>query len=253
MRQIVSYLLLIAAMIGPAPLMGNSPQVEIRMEPRSCRLGDIVTLQAQMQTAAYAKFSLKIPKHDALYLVAQNELPITYHQGVYLQQSIWTFQPTQPGQIELNGILAQIQIGSQTMEQTLNAPLLVVEAYTEPVDSMTPLLLDEASESPTVASKPIWSILVAIAVLWLAGIIWRATRKSETNLTNSPSPRSLAELQIALRADQVPQALIEALLIDPELELSARMRSALERAAYGKPDAATFEALRNCIREETQS
>lgn len=254
MRVSVTYLLLLSAMIGPVlQLLGTTPEIKFWLEPSTCRPGDLVRLHAQMESPHYAEFNLKIPRNNALYRVTQNQQPITYEQGVYRQQSTWVLQPMQPGNIELGRIIAEIQIGSQTTEQELSSPTLIVVAYPEPTDSMAPLLLETASDTPGISFNLIGSISTAIALLWITGRLWRTTRKSEVTPTTSPTATTLADLEAALQADHIPQALIETLLLDPELKLSIPTRNALERAAYGPADASTIEALRSCLRKESQA
>jgi hypothetical protein len=245
---------LILALIQSAALFSQAPQLRLYLEPNTCRPGDLVTLHAEMQSSEYAELSLSIPQHPALHWVAQSEQPLSYNAGSYQQHLTWVLQPLHPATIELIGIVAQVKMGKLSLDLSVQAPLLTVELDPAVTDSMLPLSEEQLVLPPEHKSLTTWPLLIAVVSLASAALFWQRKRQNRTKdrSTRPPARMPLNELAQALHFDHIPYDQIEALLAQPNLQLSTSTRAALESVAYGPPRADTLAALRLLLSKEIQ-
>ncbi|MEN8661533.1 MAG: hypothetical protein ACN4GF_09420 [Lentimonas sp.] len=239
---------LIASICLPAFLQAQD--VKVWLEPTTCELGDPVELHAQLEGSEFAEFSLQIPKHEALYFVSQQSLPVSYNGETYLQKTVWQLQATTPGAIELTDILATIQSGAVTREQTIDPQVLTVTAYeaTEDADSPLSLPYDTIRESEQ-SSFMAWIIASAAFAIGL-WVLFSRNKGSNTANANQASEPTLADLATELEAGRQALDMIESILNNPRIELSQEARSTLERAGYGNGNAPDTDALLAQIRKE---
>ncbi|MGZ0709604.1 hypothetical protein ACWPKO_14845 [Coraliomargarita sp. W4R53] len=242
------YIFSLCLTLSPICVRANSEHgIVLTLSQTECYPGDVIELHAQMTRADYAEFELKLPKVAALHFVAQQQSPITYSKGFYWQSAVWIFQPVRSGSIEWSGIRAQIQQGEIETEYELSTLKLEVLPYAITVDDATPEALPLDSEFNTTGQHPLWLYLL-IGI----GILYYALRLQSKSPVSEAAPKaSLADLQLALKSDTVPVALIEQMLADPTNTFSPELRMAMEAAVY-KPQADP-QALRTAIEQEVQS
>jgi hypothetical protein len=248
-----SHTLLVICLLLPAFLNGAQPELTVWLDPVVAKPGDIVKLQAHLESPTYATFSLTVPKHDSLYFVNQQVIPAQYHDGVYSQQSTWTLQTIEPGTLQIEGIEATIQQGSATRQQAVAPLTLTVESYPIAEDPATPLPLPtyELNTRSTFNRSVIWVIATGFVLLFVGVLASR--RNKETTLKPNDTSAPLVDLESSLAAGQLPTALIESVLHHQDLTLSDELRNALEQTVYNKNHRATPEALLETLRKDLRA
>lgn len=209
--------------------------IELSLSRSSCQPGDIVELHAVSSFEELTSFELKLPRHEALHLVAHQRQPVNYVDGVYSQKSIWVLQPMRSGQIEFSGIQAIVTREEGSTELELPSQTIEVVGYAGVDASLTAEQLPDGmprnESTVTVGFLLLFALVVAVVAAWLF------KRRSETIDIVAEEAPALDDLRAALSAGQVPDGLLEALLTDDSLQLSDELRAAMERAAYGAGDA----------------
>lgn len=245
------YILTLCWTLSPLCVLAKSEHgITLTLSQTECYPGDLFELHAEMTRADYAEFELKLPKLAALHFVAQQQSPITYSKGIYWQNAVWIFQPLRAGSIEWIGIRAQVKQGEIENEYELPPLQLEVLSYANTEDAPTPEALPLDSEFKAAGQPSLWLYLLLTA--GGLGILYYALRQQSKAAISECTPKaSLTELQLSLKADIVPVALIEQLLAEPASTFSAELRMAMEAAVY-KPQADP-QALRTAIEKEALS
>ncbi|HAV13641.1 MAG TPA: hypothetical protein DCX06_09170 [Opitutae bacterium] len=245
--------LLAAISLLPCFLFAAAPELEVWLEPTTTQPGDIVELHAQVEGPEFASFELQIPKHDALYLVSKQDLPVDYQNGTYRQKSIWVLQTIQTGAFELSEIQATVQHQKQSTTQTIAPIAFKVDAYRTVEDSDTPLPLPERTRSES--SVEVNKILIVSVLLITLGLLAIVIRKNESSTQASPEHKpapTLDDLKALLDSGKLPRELIQVLLEQNNLPISDAQRKALEQVAYRPNHPTSAKDLRNTLDEETK-
>ena len=239
------------ALLLPLLLQAKVPDLHVWLEPTICGPGDIVELHAQMEATEFAEFDLQIPKHDSLVLIDQHRTPVAYLSGTYTMKSTWTFQPIEPGAMQIEGIRATIQRGEQSSVESVATLLLQVETGSVTTDSEDPLPLPAAIAPDALPSKkPILWILIAVGALLTLPFFMRRRTLMKRPHRNDTAPAPLAELETGLASHQIDRALIAEILNNPTLQLSGEFRAKLEAAIYRKNDLTNADTLLISLRQE---
>lgn len=205
-----------------------SASIELTLSRVQCQPGDVVELHAESSFDELTIYELKLPQHDALHLVAHQRQPIEYADGVYSQKDVWVLQPVRSGEIELSGIKAFVKKGDVIEELELPNQSIEVLAYVARNDDFTPEPLPGFKIEGS--GSKLWIFFLVVGV-FVVGFLLCFRKRPVVELVQDTEP-TLADLNAALSTGEMPIDLIEQLLADESLSVSAKLRSAMERAVY---------------------
>ena len=205
--------------------------------PSDARPGDIVELRIEMNRETWGRFEFKKPNHPQMRTIAEEKIPVSYQGQLYKQRHSLFLQPVSSGEIEIEA--TELTISTAAGEETVELPALAlsVRSFDSPAlsDSPLPLPPDEAdAQSGSVLSLLFW-MGVSFSVLGVWSFIFFGMRNGKSQLARSDmSKNSLRSNEIIerLRTGVVPKDDLENLLQDPNLSISAELRSAIEQAVY---------------------
>jgi hypothetical protein len=221
-------------LLWPLLVRANDPHgIELRLRSGSYFPGDVLQIEAEMQRPDYASFELLMPSHPQLYFVAHTREPLHYAQGVYRQRALLLLQPLVAGDYRLDGLRASIFTGAEHIEISLPSLQFHVDSYAASDDSsaLLPLPSEVFGASEPSRLVELWGLCVA-GIGLLCYLLQRRQRR-ETD-PQQPVSACLDDLSLALQRGEVPLALMEQLLCGADLQLSARLRGALQAAVYGQ-------------------
>lgn len=220
--------------------------VEWTLTPTDCSPGDLVELHARMTRPGFSELEVKLPKINGLHLVADRLGAVAYDQGIYTQEATWLMQPTRAGVIELKGIKATMKNWEDITEFELPALALNVRSHGMTEDSFIPEPLPPVVPPVKDNSRKMLALGIAAFLLLVLLIIYRPKSKIPAPI-EKPEP-TLDDLRVAMEFGPIPTAMIEQLLANPAVSLPAAIRTALERAVYGRT--IDHGALLQLVREE---
>ncbi len=207
--------------------------VQLSLSPERCHPGDVVTLHAVMTREQYAKFELKLPRHDNLVLISRERGPVRLEDGMYQQAAVWHLQTVHSGDIQLESIQAILHQANGPETIPLPALHITVSPYSQTDESFLPLPLPDEPTAPKPSThKLIWLLMIVGAPL--AGYAWRLNKRNPA-IAPGPAqePSDLERLREAIAQGQTPNVLIISILENPQQVLPPDLRNALEQAVYG--------------------
>ena len=220
--------------------------VEWTLTPTACSPGDVVELHARMTRPDFYELEIKLPETNGLHLVADQLRAVEYDNGIYTQQATWVMQPTRAGVIELKGVKAILKNGERVTEIELPTLALNVKGYGTIIDTSTPEPLPPVVPQEKDDSRKMIAIGITAFVLLVLLIVFRPK-------SGIPAPVQTAEptldgVRVAMEFGPIPTAMIEQLLANQAVSLPGTVRTALERAVYGRT--VDHHTLLQLLREE---
>ncbi|MGC6423950.1 MAG: hypothetical protein ACON4O_03070 [Lentimonas sp.] len=225
---------------------------KVWLEPKNCLPGDLVQIHAGLNSSKLAEIDLHLPKHTSLHFVDKQRLPVEYAAGTYTQKSIWSLQATTSGTIELSDIVAVISQAGKKTEHTIDPLTLEVASY-ESIDDSKPLSLPQPDKAADTNSSWMIGLVLGLVSVTAINILLKLRSQSTSRDTQASANPTLKDLIEALESRDVPTAVIEAILNDSSVHLSSEARTALERAAYGKPQTDAASTLLTALRKDSNS
>ena len=209
-------------------------EITLQFSEQSCYPGDLIQLKAQSTSPTFQAFSLNVPKSSPLHIVARRQDPVQFENDRYIQSEVWMIQPKISGEIHLENVTADIQIG-ETLETVALEPMMlnVMDYPADIFDSDEPEYLPESEvKAPSYGLAIIVVFAFALCIIGpTAWFLWKLKRTTPPRLkTRSISAKDSALYQ--LRSGKVPTEELFSILEDPQCSLSASARNILERALY---------------------
>ncbi|MFC5051478.1 hypothetical protein ACFPK9_12775 [Rubritalea spongiae] len=198
--------------------------VTLKLSTNECLPGDIVELTATSSTPSYQEFTLSIPAHKNLQLLAHETGPVTLENNHFSQTNHWVFQTVAPDSITLDDITATFTANSEPIPL---APLtLTIGTYPTLDTDLTPAVFPTAATTSATLNI-LWGLIPAALLI---GIIVASKSRKQSPISEAAPIPTIEQLKAQLANNALPEELCYQLL--NRRVLSERQKILIEQALY---------------------
>lgn len=246
-----SLIQLATAITGSAQPLAPKDAIDltVHLQPENVYAGDLVTIEARLQSRQLMFFSVDLPQQESYQIIANQQNPIHVANGYYQQSRLWIVQVKAPGQIDFAELQASISDAQASQSIAMEVPTIRVHPYTEARLSSEPLSQQIEADKATLAAST-WRLpsltLIAVFALLALYVGWRKKHRPPAGRSGSGSPCLLDDSELT------PE-IAALMLAQTAPSAPADLRANLEALAYQKMSAPQRQASLSAVKHARKS